>query len=165
MPLERCILGLLCFNIGNRLEKQNALQESTAHAQQVGTPRDASALICLALRVDHAVAPLPHHKLARALFSHCCLTDTYAPLQLHSLNQLVRQLEAQLAESNAANAAMQQQHNEGMQQQLQQQQHHHAQEIRSLQQKLEHAATAAASLSMEVAESRAQAAEMDAKVS
>jgi hypothetical protein len=85
-------------------------------------------------------------------------------LQIQFLNQHVRQLESQLAESNAANAVMQQQHKENIQQQLQQQQHHHAQEIRTLRQELQQAAAAAMSSSAEAAAARAQAAEAEAKV-
>jgi hypothetical protein len=68
VQLRRGKPGLLCFDINSRLEKQHAFQESTAHAQQVGAPRGASALICAARRVDHAVACLPRHKLTRAFY-------------------------------------------------------------------------------------------------
>ena len=81
------------------------------------------------------------------------------------MNQIIRQLEARLSESNAFNAQQQQRHSESVQQQLQQQQHHHAQEVRVLQQKLDAATAAAASSSLEAQTARAQVADMDAKAS
>jgi hypothetical protein len=86
-------------------------------------------------------------------------------LQLHFLNQCVRELEAQLAESRAFNSQQQQKHDETLQQQQQQQHHHHSQEVQSLKQKLDLATAAAASFETELAAARSQSAETEAKAS